>query len=140
MTERHEGPQRTDTDHAHAAEQDTLGATLERGRLTHRARRVEMVLAQLGERRRQGTGPVPMGLDEAIDGFSTELTHVRPAGGLKAPARSLAPKRHQARTGHASAGPAAASRRHQRTPTKFRFKLGDGKIVVRCIHVGTLKR
>ena len=56
---------------------ETLGETLERARLTHREHRVEQVLAQLGERRRARSGPVPTGLDQAIDGFSRELRQVR---------------------------------------------------------------
>ncbi len=66
MTGSHDGP-----------EQGTLRANLERARLTHREHRVEQVLARLGERRSEREGAVPKGLDQAIDGFSVELTLVR---------------------------------------------------------------
>lgn len=77
MTTDRSEPVLTGAAQTQTADPDTLGATLERVRLTHRARRVEMVLAQLDERRRERSGPVPTGLDQAIEGFADELTLVR---------------------------------------------------------------
>lgn len=77
MAEYQEGTASLGAGQVRAAEHDTLDATPERARLTHRAARVEMVLEQLRERRRERTGPVPKGLDQAIDGFSIELRKVR---------------------------------------------------------------
>lgn len=76
MADRHDGPGFAGAARVRAPEQDTLGASLERARLTHREHRVEQVLAQLGERRSARSGSVPKALDQAIDGFSVELTQV----------------------------------------------------------------
>jgi hypothetical protein len=58
----------------------TLGGTLERTRLEHRARRMERVVRELRtraeeRRRRDGHVPAPLGL--AISGFEEELQQIR---------------------------------------------------------------
>jgi len=56
-----------------------IAAALERQRLTHRALRIEQVLAALRERRRERRlqGAVPQALDESIGDFTLQLSKVR---------------------------------------------------------------
>ena len=60
------------------AASSTLGARLGRHRLEHRARRLRLAIAALGERRvaYASTGHVPPALHQAIRDFSLELSSI----------------------------------------------------------------
>lgn len=58
----------------------TIAAELERDRLEHRVRRMELVIAALRDRvlhRRAVTGAIPLPLRQAIAGFELELNALR---------------------------------------------------------------
>jgi len=73
----------------HPEAPSTLGTSLERRRLEHRARRLRLVIAALGERRAAcaSAGRVPHALRQAIRDFSAELSSVEAALESRRPAR-----------------------------------------------------